>query len=55
MYTVPDNTGDTPVARQIPSKLLSNTSLFSMYPPPLLVTSIPAALPPNIRLLLNSG
>lgn len=51
----PESRGDTPVARQIPSKLLSNTSFLSITPAPLLVTSIPAALPPKIRLLRSTG
>ncbi len=55
MLDIPDKTGETPVARQIPSKLFSNTSLFSISPPPLLVISMPAALLPNIRLFLNNG
>ena len=55
MLDLPDKTGETPVARQIPSKLFSNTSLFSISPPPLLVISMPAALLPNIRLFLNNG
>ena len=55
VFNIPDRIGATPVARQIPSKLFSNTSLFSISPPPLLVTSMPAALLPNIRLFLKSG
>lgn len=47
---LPERKGDTPVAKQIPSKSLSKTSLSLMTPPPPLVTSIPAAFPPNILL-----
>ena len=52
---VPERRGLTPVARQMPSKWLSNTSLSSMTPPPLLVISIPAARPPNTRFFLSTG
>lgn len=51
----PDSVGTTPVARQMPSKWLSHTSFPSVTPPSPLVTSIPAARPPNTRLRCSTS